>query len=68
MRMAHASNVPVIGDIELFALSIGHLATDRLGARIRPAVAAITGTNGKSTTTALRPHSRAHRHDGSDRR
>ncbi len=47
---------PVIGDIELFALSIGHLATDRLGARIRPPVAAITGTNGKSTTTALLGH------------
>lgn len=56
VRMANASNVPVIGDIELFALSIGHLATDRLGARIRPTIAAITGTNGKSTTTALLGH------------
>jgi UDP-N-acetylmuramoylalanine--D-glutamate ligase len=56
VRLAQAANVPIIGDIELFALSIGHLATDRLGARIRPSVAAITGTNGKSTTTALLGH------------
>jgi len=56
VRLAQSAGVPIIGDIELFALSIGHLATDRLGARIRPPIAAITGTNGKSTTTALLGH------------
>jgi UDP-N-acetylmuramoylalanine--D-glutamate ligase len=56
VRRAHEHGVPVIGDIELFALSVGHLATDRHGARIRPPIAAITGTNGKSTTTALLGH------------
>jgi UDP-N-acetylmuramoylalanine--D-glutamate ligase len=56
VRLAHSAGVPIIGDIELFALSVGHLTTDRLGARIRPPVVAITGTNGKSTTTALLGH------------
>ena len=45
---AKAVNVPVIGDIELFARALA--ATP---ASLRPAVVAITGTNGKSTTTAL---------------
>ena len=45
---AKAANVPVIGDIELFARAIA--ATP---ASLRPKVIAITGTNGKSTTTAL---------------
>ena len=45
---ANAANVPVIGDIELFARALA--ATP---ASLRPAVVAITGTNGKSTTTAL---------------
>ena len=45
---ARAANVPVIGDIELFARAIA--ATP---ASLRPKVIAITGTNGKSTTTAL---------------
>ncbi len=45
---AKAANVPVIGDIELFARAIA--ATP---ASLRPSVIAITGTNGKSTTTAL---------------
>ncbi len=56
VRRASEAGVPVIGDVELFALSIGHLATDRNGARIRPPIAAVTGTNGKSTTTALLGH------------
>ncbi|MFZ1992095.1 MAG: UDP-N-acetylmuramoyl-L-alanine--D-glutamate ligase, partial [Alphaproteobacteria bacterium] len=56
VRRANEAGVSIIGDIELFALSIGHLATDRHGARIRPPIAAITGTNGKSTTTALLGH------------
>lgn len=40
--------VPVIGDIELFALCRPHLPAHR--------VVGITGTNGKSTTTALVHH------------
>ncbi|WP_029415607.1 Mur ligase family protein [Brevundimonas bacteroides] len=45
---AKAANVPVIGDIELFARALAALPEGR-----RPRVVAITGTNGKSTTTAL---------------
>ena len=46
--VAHAksANVPVIGDVELFAREIGGKAP----------IIAITGTNGKSTTTALIGH------------
>lgn len=46
----HAASfgVPVIGDIELFALARGDLPAHR--------VVGITGTNGKSTTTALVHH------------
>ncbi len=42
---ARAAGVPVIGDIELFALARAELPAHR--------VVGITGTNGKSTTTAL---------------
>ena len=45
---ARAAGVPVIGDIELFAQARGDLPAHR--------VVAITGTNGKSTTTALVHH------------
>ncbi|MDP1777084.1 MAG: Mur ligase family protein, partial [Brevundimonas sp.] len=45
---AKAAGVEVVGDIELFARAIAALP----GAE-RPKVVAITGTNGKSTTTAL---------------
>ena len=45
---ARAANVPLIGDIELFALARPSLPEH--------AVIAITGTNGKSTTTALIHH------------
>ena len=45
---AKAAGVPVIGDIELFARAIAALPQGQ-----RPRVVAITGTNGKSTTTAL---------------
>ena len=45
---AKAANVPVIGDIELFARALAALPPAE-----RPRVVAITGTNGKSTTTAL---------------
>ncbi|MEN3746129.1 UDP-N-acetylmuramoyl-L-alanine--D-glutamate ligase [Sphingomonas sp. HF-S3] len=45
---ARAAGVPVIGDIELFAQARGALPAHR--------VVGITGTNGKSTTTALIDH------------
>jgi UDP-N-acetylmuramoylalanine--D-glutamate ligase len=45
---AELFGVPVIGDIELFAQARDHLPAHR--------VVAITGTNGKSTTTALVHH------------
>ena len=45
---ARAADVPVIGDIELFARAIAALPPEA-----RPKIVAITGTNGKSTTTAL---------------
>jgi len=47
-RKAMAEGVPVIGDIELFAQARGSLPSHR--------VVGITGTNGKSTTTALVHH------------
>ncbi len=45
---ARGAGVPVIGDIELFARALAALPEGR-----RPKVVAVTGTNGKSTTTAL---------------
>ncbi len=45
---ARAAGVPVIGDIELFAQARAHLPPHK--------VVGITGTNGKSTTTALVHH------------
>lgn len=51
VELAHGVGAPVIGDVELFALAL-----DALPAQERPKVAAITGTNGKSTTTALLGH------------
>jgi UDP-N-acetylmuramoylalanine--D-glutamate ligase len=45
---AKAAAVEIIGDIELFARALG-----RTPGTVRPRVIAITGTNGKSTTTAL---------------
>ena len=45
---AHEAGIPVIGDVELFARAL-----DALPQGQRPRVVAITGTNGKSTTTAL---------------
>ncbi len=49
VKLAEAHHVPVIGDIELFCLERARIAPDA------PFVA-ITGTNGKSTTTALIAH------------
>ncbi len=48
VERAKAAGVPVIGDMELFARAVA-LAPEAK----RPRVVAITGTNGKSTTTAL---------------
>jgi len=48
---AKAAGVEILGDVELFARTIA--ATEPAG---RPKVLAITGTNGKSTTTALLGH------------
>ncbi|MFC7379044.1 UDP-N-acetylmuramoyl-L-alanine--D-glutamate ligase [Brevundimonas sp. GCM10030266] len=48
VEKAEAAGVEVIGDIELFARALAALPEGE-----RPRVVAITGTNGKSTTTAL---------------
>lgn len=47
--LAHAAGVEIIGDVELFVRERKHIAPDC------PFIA-ITGTNGKSTTTALIAH------------
>jgi UDP-N-acetylmuramoylalanine--D-glutamate ligase len=51
VQRAKAAGVEILGDVELFARTIA--ATEPAG---RPKVLAITGTNGKSTTTALLGH------------
>jgi UDP-N-acetylmuramoylalanine--D-glutamate ligase len=51
VQRAHEQGVEVIGDIELFARTVA-LAPEHK----RPKVVAITGTNGKSTTTAMVGH------------
>jgi UDP-N-acetylmuramoylalanine--D-glutamate ligase len=48
---ATAAGVEILGDIELFARTLAAAPEHR-----RPKVAAITGSNGKSTTTALLGH------------
>ena len=48
---ARAAGVEILGDVELFARTLNAAEPWK-----RPKVAAITGTNGKSTTTALLGH------------
>ncbi|KAK0359644.1 hypothetical protein LTR94_030485, partial [Friedmanniomyces endolithicus] len=48
VERAKEAGVPVLGDVELFSRAVAKLPVDQ-----RPKVIAITGTNGKSTTTAL---------------
>ncbi len=49
VKKAHAMGIPVIGDIELFCCERTHRAP-------KAPFVAITGTNGKSTTTSLIAH------------
>ncbi|WP_295206872.1 UDP-N-acetylmuramoyl-L-alanine--D-glutamate ligase [uncultured Brevundimonas sp.] len=51
--LARAAGVPVFGDIELFARALASYSSSSSGLTGGPRVVAITGTNGKSTTTAL---------------
>ena len=50
---ARAAGIPVLGEIELFAQALRDMNADRPQL---PPVLAITGTNGKTTTTALTGH------------
>jgi UDP-N-acetylmuramoylalanine--D-glutamate ligase len=49
VKAAHAAHVPVLGDVELFADAVRAMAES-------PQIVAVTGTNGKSTTSALIAH------------
>ena len=51
MGKAREAGVEIVGDVELFARAVNSAPAHK-----RPRVAAITGTNGKSTTTALLGH------------
>lgn len=51
VRKAQQENVEVIGDIELFARTLNSIPVAE-----RPLVICVTGSNGKSTTTALIGH------------
>ncbi len=51
VQRALARGIEVIGDVELFARALGALC--EAGGRERPRILAITGSNGKSTVTAM---------------
>ena len=55
VEKAKANGVEILGDVELFARTVNAAPEHK-----RPKVIAITGTNGKSTTTALIGHICAH--------
>ena len=50
LQAARAANVPVRGELDLFSQALAQLKADRGYA---PKILAITGTNGKTTTTSL---------------
>jgi UDP-N-acetylmuramoylalanine--D-glutamate ligase len=50
LAAARAAGIPVLGELDLFAAALEKL---RLGHDYAPKIIAITGTNGKTTTTAL---------------
>ena len=50
MQAARAANVPVRGELDLFSQALAQLKSDR---GYVPRILAITGTNGKTTTTSL---------------
>ncbi len=51
VRRARAAGVEILGDVELFARTVNQAPVHK-----RPRIVAISGTNGKSTTTALIGH------------
>ncbi len=50
LEAVYASGLPVLGELDLFAAALAQLKAER---RYAPFVLAITGTNGKTTTTSM---------------